>query len=139
MLYIEPIFKLGPTITRRGRFGYADDICQLVVSKTLEENTIKLQEITVDLLAWGCREGLTFDLAKTELQHFTKGWKRDNPTCSIQTPEGAVEIEPTMLKGATRWLGIWFDWKLNFKTHTRTMAGKAKLAAGGIQALANTV
>jgi len=54
MLYIEPIFKIGPTITRRGRFGYADDIYQLVVSKTLAENTIKLQEITADLLAWGC-------------------------------------------------------------------------------------
>ena len=41
--------------------------------------------------------------------------------------------------GATRWLGIWFDRKLNFKAHARTLAGKAKQAAGGIQALANTV
>lgn len=66
MLYIEPVFKIGPTIARRGRFGYADDICQLVVSKSLEENTTRLQNITTDLMAWGRREGLTFDLAKTE-------------------------------------------------------------------------
>ena len=53
MLYIEPVFKIGPTIARRGCFGYADDICQLVVSKSLEENTTRLQNITTDLMAWG--------------------------------------------------------------------------------------
>ena len=139
MLYIEPIFKLGPVLARRGRFGYADDICQLVVSQSLEENTIKLQNITADLMAWGHREGLTFDLAKTELQHYAKGRKGDNPACTIHTPEDTVEIKPPSPNGATRWLGIWFDRKLNFKAHARTLASKAKQAAGGIQALANTV
>lgn len=139
MLYNEPIFKLGPALARRGRFGYADDICQLVASKSLEENTTKLQSITGDLMAWGHREGLTFDLAKTELQHYAKGQKGNNPICTIHTPEGTVEIKPPPPNGATRWLGIWFDRKLNFKAHARTLAGKAKQAAGGIQALANTV
>jgi hypothetical protein len=139
MLYIEPIFKLGSAITHRGRFGYADDICQLVASKSLEENSAKLQSIATDLMAWGQREGLTFDLAKTELQHFARGWKRNNPTCPIQTPEGTVEISPPLLKEATCWLGIWFDRKLKFRIHTQTLAAKAKLAADSIQALANTV
>jgi len=102
MLYIEPIFKLGPELVRRGRFGYANDICQLIVSKSLEENTAKLQSIVMDLMAWGHREGLTFDLAKTELRHFARGWKRNNPTCSIQTPEGTVESKPPLLNEATQ-------------------------------------
>lgn len=102
MLYIEPVFKIDPTIAHRGHFGYADDICQLVVSKSLEENTTRLQNITTDLIEWGQREGLTFDLAKTELQHFAKRWKRNNPICSIQTPEGTVEIKPSQLNEATR-------------------------------------
>ncbi|ODM20665.1 hypothetical protein SI65_03718 [Aspergillus cristatus] len=139
MLYVEPIFRIGPMIAHRGRFGYADDICQLVISKSLEENTTRLQSIATDLIEWGQREGLTFDLAKTELQHFARGWKRNNPTCSIQTPEGTVEIKPPQLNEATRWLGIWFDRKLKFRIHTQTLAAKAKLAANGIQALANTV
>ncbi|ODM14226.1 hypothetical protein SI65_10363 [Aspergillus cristatus] len=92
MLYIEPIFKIGPALARRGRFGYADDICQLVVSKSLEENTAKLQSIVTDLMAWGHREGLTFDLAKTELQHYDKTRKGNNPTCTIHTLEDTVEI-----------------------------------------------
>ncbi|ODM16230.1 hypothetical protein SI65_08326 [Aspergillus cristatus] len=90
-------------------------------------------------MAWGHREGLTFDLAKTELQHYDKTRKGNNPTCTIHTLEDTVEITPPPPNGATRWLGIWFDWKLNFKAHARTLAGKAKQAAGGIQALANTV
>lgn len=139
MLYIEPVFKIGPAIARRGRFGYADDICQLVISKSLEENTTRLQSIATDLMEWGQREGLTFDLAKTELQHFARGWKRNDPTCSIQTPEGTVEIIPPQLNEATRWLGIWFDRRLKFRIHIQTLAAKAKLAANGIQALANTV
>ncbi|ODM15661.1 hypothetical protein SI65_08895 [Aspergillus cristatus] len=139
MLYIEPIFKLGPALVRRGRFGYADDICQLVVSKSLEENTAKLQSIVMDLMAWGHREGLTFDLAKTELQHYDKTRKGNNPTCTIHTLEDTVEIMPPPPNGATCWLGIWFDRKLSFKAHACTLAGKAKQAAGGIQALANTV
>ena len=139
MLYIEPIFNLGPALVRRGQFGYADDICQLVISKSLEENTAKLQRILMDLMAWGHREGLTFDLAKTKLQHYNKTRKGNNPTCIIHTLEDTVEIRPPPPKGATRWLGIWFDQKLNFKAHACTLAGKTKQAAGGIQALANTV
>lgn len=101
--------------------------------------TIRLQSITSVLIAWGRREGLTFDLAKTELQHYARAWKRNIPTCSIQTPGGTVEIEPPPLNEATNWLGIWFDRKLRFRIHTQTMAAKAKLASDGIQALANTV
>ena len=46
MLFIEPIFKQGSKRTRRGRFGYADDICQLVASPSLEENYTALQHCT---------------------------------------------------------------------------------------------
>src|SRR5699024_9380253 len=73
MLFIEPIFKQGSLRTRRGRFGYADDICQLVASPSLEENCTTLQHCTEELRQWGAREGLTFDFNKTELQHFTRG------------------------------------------------------------------
>lgn len=50
MLYTEPIFKLGSVLTHRERFGYADDICQLVTSESLEENTTKLQHIVSNLM-----------------------------------------------------------------------------------------
>lgn len=76
MLFIEPIFKQGSLRSRRGRFGYADDICQLVASSSLEENCTALEHCTEELRQWGTREGLTFDSNKTELQHFTPTRKR---------------------------------------------------------------
>jgi len=69
MLFIESIFKQGSIRTRRGRFGYADDICQLVASPSLEENYIALQHCTEDLRQWRAREGLTFDFSKTKLNY----------------------------------------------------------------------
>ena len=139
MLFIEPIFKQGSVRTRRGRFGYADDICQLVASPSLEENCTVLQHCTEELRQWGAREGLTFDFNKTELQHFTRGTKHTNPTCSIHTPQGSHTVTPPPAGNATRWLGIWFDRRLNFRKHCRTLAAKAKQAAAGVRSLANTV
>ncbi|ODM14234.1 hypothetical protein SI65_10352 [Aspergillus cristatus] len=138
MLYIEPIFKQGPLRTRRGRFGYADDICQLVASPSLEENCTALQHCTEELRQWGAREGLTFDFNKTELQHFTRGTNHSNPTCSIHTSQGSHTVTPPPPGGATRWLGIWFDRRLSFSKHCRTLAAKAKQTAAGIRSLANT-
>ena len=43
----------GSLRTRRCRFGYADDICQLVASPSLEENCIALQHCTEELRQWG--------------------------------------------------------------------------------------
>jgi len=139
MLFIEPIFKQGSMRVRRGRFGYADDICQLVASPSLEENCSVLQHTTEDLQQWGAEEGLTFDFGKTELQHFSRGVNHPNPTCSIHTPQGIHIVKPPPPGGATRWLGIWFDRRLNFGKHCRTLAAKAKQTAAGVKALANTV
>ena len=139
MLFIEPIFKQGSLSTRRGRFGYADDICQLVASPSLEENCTALQHCTEELRQWGAREGLTFDFNKTELQHFTRANNHSNPTCSLRTSQGSHTVTPPPPGGATRWLGIWFDRRLSFGKHCRTLAAKAKQTAAGVRSLANTV
>ena len=73
MLFIQSIFKQGSVHACWGCFGYADDICQLVVLPSLEENCSTLQHCTEELRQWETREGLTFDFSKTELQHFLCG------------------------------------------------------------------
>ena len=110
-----------------------------MASPSLEENCTALQHCTEELRQWGAREGLTFDFNKTELQHFTRGTNHSNPTCSIHTSQGSHKVTPPPPGGATRWLGIWFDWRLNFSKHCRTLAAKAKQTAAGIRSLANTV
>ena len=106
MLFIEPIFKQGSIRARRGRFGYADDICQIVASASLEENCTALQHCTEGLRQSGAREGLTFDFSKTELQHLSRGTNHPNPSCYMKTPQGTHIVKPLSPDGATRWLGI---------------------------------
>ena len=38
MLFIEPLFRFGPSLRRRGRYGYADDLCQAAASDSLDNN-----------------------------------------------------------------------------------------------------
>ena len=60
MLFIKPIFKQGLKHTHHGCLGYADDICQLVASHSLEKNCTTLQHCTEELRQWDAREGLIF-------------------------------------------------------------------------------
>lgn len=138
MLFIQPLFRTGTVQERRGRFGYADDICQLVASKSLEENTEKLQAIARELNNLGNEEGLTFDFEKTELQHFTRNTKCLNPPCRIPIGDGVKTVNPPPPDGATRWLGVWFDRKLSFKKHAKILAARASRTVAGIKALSNT-
>lgn len=138
MLFIEPLFKIGTLQERRGRLGYADDICQLVASPTLEENVDTLARCMGELQLWGSQEGLSFDLGKTEIQHFSRSCKVGNPALHLQTPSGQHTVSPPEKNQATRWLGIWFDQRLSFLPHCKIMAAKAKQTAAGIRSLANT-
>ena len=68
MLYISPLFKLG-NVSRR--FGYADNVAILETQKSLCDNCISLKKVPKEALEWGTKEGITFDAAKAELQHFS--------------------------------------------------------------------
>lgn len=137
MLFIEPLFQIGSLQARRGRFGYADDICQIVASPSLEVNIKVLGDIAAELQQWGSQEGLLFDLSKTEIQHFSRSRKDGNPPLQLHSAEGQHTILPPKNQ-ALRWLGIWFDRQLTFLPHCRIMAARAKQTAAGIRSLANT-
>lgn len=94
MLFIEPLFKCGSLRARWGRLGYADDICQLVASPSLDENITILQHWMGEIQSWGSQEGLSFDVIKTELQHFSWGPKDANPPLQIQSPAGTYTVSP---------------------------------------------
>ena len=69
MLYIAPLFWLGVPARR---FGYADDIALLAISKSLQDNCNSLQADAQEALQWGQAKGITFDPKKSELIHFTR-------------------------------------------------------------------
>ncbi|KID83767.1 reverse transcriptase [Metarhizium guizhouense ARSEF 977] len=119
LLYTEPIYRLG---NPEGRFGYADDTAILCTGQSLEETSQTASEYLQELVNWGAANGISFDPEKTEVMHFSlRRRETELPVC-----HGDVEKQP---EAAMRWLGLWLDRKLTFKTHVEKWTAKAQAVA----------
>ncbi|KJZ68476.1 hypothetical protein HIM_01090 [Hirsutella minnesotensis 3608] len=128
LLYTEPIYRLG---NPEGRFGYADDTAILCVGQSLEQTSQKASEYLQELVNWGAANGISFDPEKTEVMHFSPRRRETKPPVR----HGDVEKRP---ETAMRWLGLWLDRKLTFKTHVEKWTAKAQTVANHIRSLGNT-
>jgi ribonuclease HI len=130
LIYISQLFKCNAKCADR-MSSYIDDIGITVSSKTIQENCIKLQQAAEKLINWGNSHGIQFDMDKTELIHFSS---------SNQSLEKSVQIMQTIIspKEEVKWLGIWFDRKLSFKTHVEKRIAAASRMFHSISRLANT-
>ncbi len=99
--------------------SYIDDVALIVEGKTAEENCKFLEQITKTTFQWATENAVTFDDSKSELIHFQKG--KSEPTASVTLPNNTV-INPSK---SVRWLGIWFDRKMSFKTHVQKKIASA--------------
>ena len=72
-----------------------------------------------------------FDIAKTELIHFTA--KKERKERSLQLPDNTI-VEP---KDTIKWLGIHIDNRLSFKEHIATRVSQARKAFYRLGRLAN--
>lgn len=118
LLYTEPIYRLGDP---KRRFGYADDVADFTPGDSLEETaataTAKLDEI----LAWGRENAVQFDVSKTEMKHFS--WDKKSGASPPIYHDGAAGHEKS---APLRWLGVYFDRRLNFQAHVDTWANSAR-------------
>ena len=133
MLYIAPLFWLGRPVRR---FGYADDIAILAISKDLQDNCNNLQADAQEALDWGQAEGITFDPKKSELIHFTRSMRDPPAASSPSITAGTYVIQEAT--GPLRWLGVFFDRKLSFKPHVRILAAKALTVSNALRSLGKT-
>jgi hypothetical protein len=132
MLYIAPILHLG---NPKRRFGYTDDIALVAISTDFQSNCDQLQTSLHEALSWGNSEGITFDPAKSELLHFTRGREGDNrPLLGVNA--GTYSISEKL--GPLRWLGVVFDRKLTFKQHVQTLSTKALEVGNALKSLGKT-
>ncbi|KID93327.1 Endonuclease/exonuclease/phosphatase, partial [Metarhizium majus ARSEF 297] len=114
-----------------GRFGYADDTAILCTGQSLEETSRIASEYLQGLVDWGAANGISFDPEKTEVMHFSL---RARETM-LPVRHGDVEKQP---ETAMRWLGLWLDRKLTFKTHVEKWTAKAQAVAHHLRSLGNT-
>ncbi|KJZ69554.1 hypothetical protein HIM_11047 [Hirsutella minnesotensis 3608] len=128
LLYTEPIYRLGNS---KGRFGYADDTAILCVGDSLDETSAEASHHVRELLSWGAANGISFDPDKTEVIHFS----RTKPKTAPPVLHGEIEKSPDR---AMRWLGVWLDSTLSFKTHVEKWTAKAQAVAFHLRTLTNT-
>jgi len=111
--------------------SYIDDISLTYASTSLKKNARVLTAEIAKLYELASENAIEFDLAKTELIHFSKGKGQKE---SVQLPDG-TRIEPSTL---VKWLGVYFDQGLRFTTHVTTKAASARKAFFSLERLANS-
>jgi hypothetical protein len=112
--------------------SYIDDIALATSSTSWKKNARILEREVGKLTRTGDSQAIPFDLAKTELLHFSKSAKAKSATTTLPTGEKIIPAQ-----NAVRWLGIWFDPLLNFKEHIKTRATKALATFNRMDRLAN--
>ena len=130
LIYIRDLF---PSLASSVRvLSYIDDIALTTSSTSLKKNVRILEREVAKLQELAIRNAIEFDLAKTELIHFTR--IKEAKTASLRLPDGEV-VQP---KELVRWLGIWFDPNLTFKQHVAIRISQARSAFQRMARLANS-
>lgn len=128
LIYIRGLF----TSQSVKYLSYIDDI-SITVSSTSFYRNIRLLEREADrLITVGKQHAISFDIAKTELIHYTKSKKAKKYTLNLP---GDMNIAPKTL---VKWLGIYFDPNLTFKEHVAIRTSQAKSAYLRMARLANS-
>lgn len=128
LIYIRGLF-ISPGVKY---LSYIDDISITTSSMSYYRN-IRVLEREVDrLFLAGQQNAISFDIAKTELIHFSST-KEAKKHC-LKLPNDS-SIQP---KALVKWLGVYFDRNLTFKEHVAIRTSQAKSAYLRMARLANS-
>ena len=121
--------------TSERMLSYVDDIDLTVTSNSIEENCQLLQRLAADLITEQDQNCIKFDVDKIELIHFH--FKRH---LDLENELYSVKIGDTVFqpKEVVKYLGVWLDSKLSFKTHVEKKIASAKKLLMQIERLSNT-
>jgi hypothetical protein len=148
LLCIQPLF-----IELDGIYGlwvpsFMDYLALMVQGRSAARNARRLEEAARVAFDWANNYSVAFDDGKTELLHLHRHRTRQrkfrgndppprilvttafNALEKVTLPDGTVFSQPADDK-AVRWLGMWFDRRMNFKYHIRQKA-KANGVRSGV-------
>jgi ribonuclease HI len=128
LIYIRGLFT-SPAVKY---LSYIDDISITVASTSYNRNIRLLEREVQRLIEVGEENAISFDIAKTELIHYTTS--KEAKKYSLGLPGDATISPKTLVK----WLGIYFDPNLTFKQHVAIRASQAKSAYLRMARLANS-
>ena len=111
--------------------GYVDDVCMIVSSPSVEENLRIMRQLHEQTLLWARRHSSVFNSIKYQLIHFGSEWM-NNPLI-VPNHDSPVEAKET-----AKYLGVTFDWGLNWTAHLEALEIKTSKRLGAISALAGS-
>ncbi|EAQ91232.1 hypothetical protein CHGG_03167 [Chaetomium globosum CBS 148.51] len=116
ILYISSLYKqLKGEHPHLAITGFADGTNLLVFGRNPEANFRQLEAAWETCMRWADSRGMKFAPEKSELIHFNKGRRQWTEQVNLANPGGGTSpVEP---EGSARFLGVWLDWKLNWKAH----------------------
>ncbi|KAF8625705.1 hypothetical protein AX15_005234 [Amanita polypyramis BW_CC] len=151
-LPLHVYFPLNPKISKN-ILSFIDDYVLVMISLSISNNIKELRKLYIKFysIVEGC--GLTIELEKTELFHFTAQdlSKKKKPLIknisfpSISLPtknkkfewtDEEIMVEP---KKIWRYLGFFFDKELNFKIHIQCYVNKAFSVLNAMRMLRNSI
>ena len=106
--------------------SFVDDVTLLVSATSVREVSSRLERGARLAIRWGERNAATFEIGKTEailLSRNRRHW-RDKARESVHVGDHRIGYN----RGATRWLGVWIDSRLNFRENTERASARARKA-----------
>ncbi|KAF7568860.1 hypothetical protein PtrM4_112750 [Pyrenophora tritici-repentis] len=127
LIYIRDLFPALQSF----QLSYIDDLSLTTSSTSLKKNIRALQKEIATLFAKGEQLDIIFDTSKTELIHFTA--KKERIERALILPNNdRIEHKDTV-----KWLGIYLDNRLSFKSHVSIRVSQARQAFYRLGRLAN--
>ena len=131
-IYLTPLFD---TVKRKQlpirAPSFIDDVGITTTGRTEAGNVAILQQAATVAFDWAGNNAVAFGDSKSDLIHFTK---RKNTGQTLLLPNGTTLQPSTVL----RWLGIFLDQKLSFKTHVLNKCAAAERALSSMLRLSTT-
>ncbi len=120
LIYIRFLFiKINNTYTQLRLSSYIDDVAIIVEGKTASENSKVLKLATKTAFQWVKENAVTFDDSKSELIHFQREKSQETSTVTLLN-DTVIQSSETV-----RWLEVWFDIKMSFKTYVQKKIASA--------------
>ncbi|KKF93453.1 RNA-directed DNA polymerase from mobile element jockey [Ceratocystis platani] len=118
MLFMAPLYRPW----QRNLRGYMDDGLWIADGETLNQNIKGLRTVMGITTRWCEDNGLALDHNKTGLLHLTTA-KSTSYNPDLEVP-GIPTIKATPQQGALKWLGVYFDRRLNFNAQANHVKNK---------------
>lgn len=135
ILYIASLYKqLKEKHPHLAIVGFADDTNLLAFGREPNAIVQQLEAAWKTCLQWAETRGMVFGPEKSELIHFNKGRRQWADQLNLAQPgRGTSAVKPT---ASARFLGVWLDWKLDWKAHLEAMKGKLKTQSFALSRIA---